>query len=152
MDSAELTKILRCSMASLIVALDKSLKPSKKVAEKLALTIDRYEIWQRHHDPENHHRAEERDAEHPAWRHKSSHAALTLTPTHLLRHDSGKTKAISLADVVVVGDRSCGCISLMDRRGRSSELSMDDWKGNKKLRRKLLQAFPPEIIRSFPED
>jgi hypothetical protein len=70
----------------------------------------------------------------------------------LLRHDSGKTKAISLADVVVVGDRSCGCISLMDRRGRSSELSMDDWKANKKLRRKLLQAFPPGIIRSFPED
>jgi hypothetical protein len=70
MDSAELTKILRCSMASLIVALDKSLKLSKKVAKKLALTIDRYEIWQRDHDPENHHRAEDRDAEHPTWRHK----------------------------------------------------------------------------------
>jgi predicted Zn-dependent peptidase len=152
MSSAELANILRCSMASLIVALDNSVKLPKKVAEKLALTIDGYEIWQRHDDPGNHHRAEEGDAEHPTWRHKSTHAALTLTPTHLLRHDSGKTKAISLADVVVVGDRSCGCISLMDRRGRSSELSMDDWKANKKLRRTLLAAFPPEIIRSFPED
>jgi predicted Zn-dependent peptidase len=152
MSSAELTKILKSSMASLIVALDKSVKLSKTVAEKLGLTIDRYEIWQRHHNLENHHRTEERDAEYPAWRHKSSHDTLTLTPTRLIWRDSGKTKAISLADVAVVGNRSCGCISLMDRRGRSSELSMDDWKANKKLRRKLLGAFPPEIIRSFPED
>ena len=139
-------------MASLIVALDKSVKLPNTVAEKLGLTIDRYEIWQRHHDPENHHRAEERDAEHPTWRHKSSPDTLTLTPTRLIWRDSGKTKAIPLADVAVVGDRSCGCISLMDTRGRSSELNMDDWKANKKLRRKLLEAFPPEIIRPFPED
>ncbi|MFP3463538.1 hypothetical protein R5O87_22090 [Arthrobacter globiformis] len=152
MSSAELTKILKGSMASLIVALDKSVKLSKKVGEKLALTIDGYEIWQRHHDPENHHGAEERDAEYPTWRHKSSDATLSLTPTRLLWRDSGKTKVISLADVVVVGHRSCGCISLMDRRGRSSELSVDDWKASKKLRRKLLGAFPPENIRSFPED
>jgi hypothetical protein len=65
---------------------------------------------------------------------------------------SGKTKTISLTDVAVVGDRSCGCISLMDQRGRSSDLNMDEWKASKKLRKRLLEAFPREIIRSFPEE
>jgi hypothetical protein len=69
-----------------------------------------------------------------------------------MTHTSGKTKTIFLADIAVVGDRSCGCISLMDQRGRSSDLNMDEWKAGKKLRRQLLEAFPPEIIRSFPEE
>jgi hypothetical protein len=38
-------------------------------------------------------------------------------------------------------DRNCGCISLMDQ-----------WEASKKLRRQLLEAFPPEITRSFPEE
>jgi predicted Zn-dependent peptidase len=150
--SAELTKILRTSIGSLIVAFDKSVKLSKAEAGSLGLAIDRYEIWQRNNTQKNHQPAAEGDAEHPTWRHKSTHTTLTLTPTHLMTHASGKTKSIFLADVAVVGDRSCGCISLMDQRGRSCDLNMDEWKAGKKLRRQLLEAFPPEIIRSFPEE
>jgi predicted Zn-dependent peptidase len=150
--SAELTQILRTSIGSLIVAFDKSVKLSKADAGSLGLAIDRYEIWQRNNNPKNHQPAAEGDAEHPTWRHKSTHSTLTLTPTHLMTHASGKTKTIFLADIAVVGDRSCGCISLMDHRGRSSDLIMDEWKSSKKLRRQLLAAFPPEIIRAFPEE
>jgi hypothetical protein len=127
-------------------------KLSKADAGSLGLAIDRYEIWQRNNNPKNHQPAAEGDAEHPTWRHKSTHSTLTLTPTHLMTRTSGKTKTIFLADIAVVGDRSCGCISLMDQRGRSSDLNMDEWKAGKKLRRQLLEAFPPEIIRSFPEE
>lgn len=150
--SADLTKMLRTSMGSLIVALDKTVKLPKTDVKDLKLITDAYEIWQWHRDSKDHHPAAEGDSEHPTWRHKSSDTMLTLTPTRLVRRGSGKTQTISLADVAVVGDRSCGCISLMDRRGRSCELPMDEWKASKKLRRKLLEAFPPEIIRSFPED
>lgn len=150
--SAELTKVLRTSIGSLIVAFDKSVKLSKAEAGSVGLAIDRYEIWQRTNDENDHQWAVEGDAEHPTWRHKSTHMTLTLTPTRLLAHASGKAKTIFLADVAVVGDRSCGCISLMDRRGRSCDLNMDEWKAGKKLRRQLLEAFPPEITRSFPEE
>jgi hypothetical protein len=150
--SSELTKILRTSIGSLIVAFDKSVKLSKADAESLGLAMDRYEIWQRNKDPKNRKPTAEGDAEHSTWRHKSTHTTLTLTPTHLMAQTSGKTKTIFLADIAVVGDRSCGCISLMDRRGRSCDLNMDEWKAGKKLRRRLLEAFPPEIIRSFPEE
>lgn len=150
--SAELTKILTTSIGSLIVAFDKSVKLSKAEAGSLGLAMDRYEVWQRNNSSKNHQSAAEGDAEHPTWRHKSTHTTLTLTPTHLMTRTSGKTKTIFLADVVVVGNRSCGCISLMDQRGRSCDLNMDEWKAGKKLRRQLLEAFPPEIIRSFPEE
>jgi hypothetical protein len=86
------------------------------------------------------------------WRNKTSKAALDVTETHLLKLESGKTKSIRLADIVLVGDRSCGCVSLLDRRGRSTEIHTDDWKDSKKLRRKLLSMFPTEIIRDFPEE
>ncbi|MFE4837577.1 hypothetical protein ACFRAU_23205 [Arthrobacter sp. NPDC056691] len=152
MSAAELTKMLRNSSGSLIIALDKSVKLRKTDAAKLGLAIDGYEIWQPLKDTEADHPAEESDGGHPTWRHKSSGATLTLSPTRLIRRASGKATTVSLADVAVVGDRSCGCVSLMDRRGRSSELNMDEWKASKKLRRKLLEAFPSGIIRSFPED
>ncbi|MGN7253177.1 hypothetical protein [Arthrobacter sp. SAFR-014] len=150
--TAELTKILRTSIGSLIVAFDKSVKLSKKEAENLGLAMDRYEIWRRNSEAKNHQPAAEGDAEHPTWRHKSSPTTLTLTPTRLMTQTSGKAKTIFLADIAVVGDRSCGCISLMDQRGRSSDLNMDEWTAGKKLRKKLLEAFPPEIVRSFPEE
>ncbi|MFC7848647.1 hypothetical protein ACFUTU_09245 [Arthrobacter sp. NPDC057388] len=149
--SAELTKILRTSIGTLIVAFDDSVKLSKADAGSLGLAMDRYEIWQRTKEPKNRQSPVEGQPEN-TWRHKSSPTTLVLTPTHLMSQNSGKTKTISLADVAVVGDRSCGCISLMDQRGRSSDLNMDEWKAGKKLRKQLLDAFPPEIIRPFPED
>ncbi|MFE4541276.1 insulinase family protein [Arthrobacter sp. NPDC056727] len=150
--SGELTKILRASIGSLIVAFDKSVELSKADVRGLGLAMDRYEIWQRNKDPKNAKSAAEVDAESTTWRHKSTQARLTLTPTRLMTQTSGKTRTILLADVDVVGDHSCGGISLMDYRGRTCDLNMDEWKAGKKLRRKLLEAFPPEIIRSFSEE
>ncbi|MFF2318299.1 hypothetical protein ACFVTE_18780 [Arthrobacter sp. NPDC058097] len=150
--SAELTKILRNSIGSLIVAVDKSVKLSKADAGSLGLATDRYELWQRTKEPKSLQPPTEGRPGQTTWRHKSSPTTLVLTPTHLMSQTSRKTKTISLADVAVVGDRSCGCLSLMDQRGRSIDLNMDEWKAGKKLRKQLLEAFPREVIRPFPEE
>lgn len=147
----ELTTTLTSSLPSLIVAVDENTKVRKADAAALELTLDPYDIWQRHNDTDDLTPQESPDG-HQKWRSKTSKAGLTLTETHLLKLESGKTKSIKLADVILVGDRSCGCICLMDRRGRSVDVHTDDWKDSKKLRRKLLRAFPSDIVREFPEE
>lgn len=147
----ELTVTLTASLESLIVALDKDTKVRKADAAAMELTLDPYDIWQRHNGTGDLKPQESHDG-HQRWRSKTSKAALALTETHLLKLESGKTRSIKLTDVVLVGDRSCGCICLMDRRGRSTEVHTDDWKDSKKLRRKLLRVFPTDIVREFPEE
>ena len=154
LSSLELTTALGESLASLIVACDRDVNLSKPDVKALAMTIDRYDIWQQHDGKKGRHRHEygEGAIGYRKWRSRSSNAALWLTKSHLLKRESGEKSSIRLADVVVVGDRSCGCISLMDRWGRSLELDVDQWRGGKKLRRRLLKAFPVEIVRAFPEE
>jgi hypothetical protein len=147
----ELSATLTASLESLIVAVDENAKVGKADAAALKLTLDPYEIWQRHNGTDDLKPQESSDG-HQKWRSKTSKAALTLTETHLLKLKSGKTNSIRLADVILVGDRSCCCICLMDRRGRSTEVHTNDWKASKKLRRKLLNAFPTDIVRRFPEE
>ncbi|APX03971.1 hypothetical protein BWQ92_21600 [Arthrobacter sp. QXT-31] len=149
--SPELTATLAAGLASLIVAVDKSTKIRHADASALGLTLDPYDIWQRHNNNGDPKPQSSPDGQ-SRWLNKTSKAALELTETHLLKLESGKTKSIKLADIVLAGDRSCGCVSLLDRRGRSTEIHTDDWKKSKKLRRKLLGVFPTEIVRKFPEE
>ena len=144
---SDLTAVLASSMASLVVAVDRDATVRKSDVEPFNMALDPFDIWQR---PAKGRREPERGQ--PAWRHKQSKAVLWLTPKHLLKRESGKTRSIALADIAVVGNRSCGCIALLDRRGRTAELPMDDWKRGKKLRAALLSAFPAEVIRAFPEE
>jgi hypothetical protein len=148
---ADLRAVLAASLGSLIVAVDANTKVRKADAVALELTLDSYDIWQRLKSSGDRKPQEPPEGQ-QEWQSKTSKAALTLTETHLLKLDSGKTKSIRLADIVLVGDRSCGCMCLMDRRGRSTEVHTDDWKNSKKLRRKLLNAFPAGIVRQFPEE
>lgn len=148
---ADLTAALAVSLDSLIVAVNENTKVRKADAAALELTLDPYDIWQRHNSKDGLKPQESLDG-HQKWRSKTSKAALELTETHLLKQESGKTKSIRLVDIVLVGDRSCGCVSLLDRRGRTTEIHTDGWKDSKKLRRKLLGIFPDEIVRDFPEE
>lgn len=150
LSSPELTAVLDQNLASLIVACHRDVELSKSDVRALAMTIDRYDIWQQHDGKRSRHREEY--VGYRKWRNRSSSASLRLTRFHLLKRESGEITSIRLADVVVVGDRSCGCISLMDRWGRNLELDVDQWVGSKKLRRRLLKAFPAEIVRAFPEE
>jgi hypothetical protein len=148
--SADLTEILKVALESLIVAVDREVKLRKKDAKNLGLTVDSYEIWQVHAEAPLSEDAAGKDRR--QWQSKSRKTSLQLTDTHLVKHRPGKTKAIKLDDVALVGDRSCGCVALMDKRGRSTEIDVDQWKNSKKLRKALLNSFPTEIIRPFPEE
>jgi predicted Zn-dependent peptidase len=139
-----LTAALAEGMETLVVAVAGYAKPRRKHAAAHGLSLDRFEIWQD--------TAAAGPGGQGSWQAKSSDAELWLTADHLLRRSKGKTALIALADVVVVGHRSCGCVALMDSRGRSTEFDVAEWKKGKKLREALLQAFPAEKVRPFPED
>lgn len=139
-----LTASLVGSMESLMVAVAGFAKPRRKHAAAHGLAFDRSRIWQ---DTET---AESNG--HRTWRTKGSEDTLWLSPDRVLKRSGNKTKAIALADVALVGDRSCGCVCLIDLRGRSTEVDVSEWKRSKKLRRALLGAFPAEIVRAFPAD
>jgi hypothetical protein len=147
----ELNEVLRSALGNLVVAVDQDARVKRKEAKALGMVLDPYEIWQ----PSAHIRDEEAFQEsmvgHRVWRHKSSKALVWLTSTHLWRRRGGKTKSIDLAGVVLVGERACGCIALIDGRGRSDELPTEDWKHGRTLRSALLSAFPVGTVRTFPE-
>lgn len=139
-----LSASLAASMGSLVVAVAGYAKPRRKHAAAHGLALDRFRIWQ--------------DADttgpngHQAWRAKDSEAVLWLTPEQLVRQDRKGAKAVALADIVLVGDRSCGCVCLLDRSGRSTEFDADEWRKGKSLRRALLAAFPGGTVRALPAD
>jgi hypothetical protein len=148
----KLTDVLVASLPTLIVAVQDDAEVSKKVIRALALPVDRHSIWRRH-------KGERAESEHKRmrnnqkpWRARSSKNRIWLTGSHLLGRNGGKLSSILLSDIVVVGDRECGCVCLVDRFGRSTDLDMSDWARGKELRRRLLEAFPPEIVRVFPAD
>jgi hypothetical protein len=147
-----LTQALQTALGSLIVAVDDSIEVGEARATELELSLDPYTIWRNHDATEG--LAEPAGISDAAqkWPSKTSKAVLHLTETHLLKVKRKKTRSIKLADVVLVGDRSCGCVALTDRRGRTTDLTIDEWRNSKNLRRTLLGAFPAEIVRSFPED
>lgn len=105
------------------------------------MRVDAFEIWRRASSAKDQRSSDKIPDGYPKWRHKSSNAAIWIPPTRLMMRDSGKTMSIHLEDIAVVGDRSCGCISLIDRPGRTREIDVDEWKGGKKLRSKLLEVL-----------
>jgi len=139
-----LTASLVGSMDSLMVAVAGFAKPRRKHAAAHGLAFDRSRIWQNTETAESN--------GHRTWRTKGSEDTLWLSPDRVLKRSGNKTKAIALADVALVGDRSCGCVCLIDLRGRSTEVDVSEWKRSKELRRALLGAFPAEIVRAFPAD
>ena len=51
----------------------------------------------------------------------------------------------------MAGDRSCGCLTLVDAHGRSIEFQADNWKRLKSLKSRLIESLDPALIRSFPK-
>lgn len=148
----ELTRALVASLPSLIVAVHENASLPKKLIATLALPLDRQRIWTRHRvDPARQDHATMR-ASHRPWHGRSSRNVLWITDSHVLRRDGRRLTSIDLADVVLVGNRVCGCVALVDRWGRYTEIDTAEWKQTKKLHRRLLAAFPPGIVREFPAD
>ncbi|MHA7283432.1 peptidase M16 family protein [Arthrobacter sp. TMS2-4] len=148
-DAQTLTALLKASLETLMLAIDRDVEIREQDGKYLGLTVDASTMW----EPYN--RTVESTVsgitgELQAWRNKNTKSTLQLTGTHLIKHAAARSKAITLADVVLVGDRTCGGIALMDRRGRTTELKLQEWRRNKSLRKALLKAFPGAVVRAFP--
>jgi hypothetical protein len=148
-DAAGLTAALRACLPSLVVAVDSDAPITKKDIKAVGLAVDAFKIWQDHTNTHSH--LDSTTEASNKWPNRSNKSVLQLTETHLLKHRKSGTKAIKLADIVLVGDRIRGGVALLDSRGRSTEIDVGEWKNSKKLRRALLAAFPTEIIRTFPK-
>jgi hypothetical protein len=74
-----------------------------------------------------------------------------VTNTALFRIEAARTRRIPFEDIVMAGDRSCGCLTLVDGQGRSIEFQADNWKRLKSLKRRLIEILDPALIRTFPK-
>jgi hypothetical protein len=87
----------------------------------------------------------------PSKQAESGKSTLIVTNTTLFKIEAARTRRILFEDVVMAGDRSCGCLTLVDSNGRSIEFQANDWKRLKSLKRRLLESLEPGLIQNFPK-
>jgi len=146
--SERLTGGLVGSAASVIIAFNEGTSLSKRTLKSLALSVTHLTPWQPVDD----------DYSQPAasiakstWHGKGGKSTLIVTDTALFSIEAGRTRRILFEDIVMAGDRSCGCLILVDSHGRSIEFQADSWKRLKSLKRRLIEILDPTLIRSFPK-
>jgi hypothetical protein len=146
--SEKLTRVHVGSVASMIIAFNEGTSLTKRTLKSLALSVTHLTPWQPVDD----------DCSPPAastaqstWRAKGEKRTLIVTDTTLFSREAGRTRRILFEDIVMAGDRSCGCLSLVDAQGRSIEFQADSWKRLKSLKRRLIESLDPTLVRSFPK-
>jgi len=146
--SERLTGVLVGSAASVIIAFNEGTSLRKRTLKSLALSVTHLTPWQPVDD----------DFPQPAastaqstWRAKGKKTTLIVTDTALFKIQAARTRRILFEDIVMAGDRSCGCLTLVDAQGRSIEFKADNWKRLKSLKRRVIKSLDPTLIRSFPK-
>jgi hypothetical protein len=146
--SGSLTRVLIGSASSAIIAYSQKASLSKKTLHRVALTVRRLTPWQpveKKFSP-----ADVRTAA-SKWQSRDGKHTLIVTDEALFNAGAARTRRILFADVVLVGDRPCGCLTLVDCRGRSIEFQADAWKHLKSFRRRLIEIVDPALVRTFPK-
>jgi hypothetical protein len=143
-----LTEILLGVAASVIIAYDEDVSLSKKTLRSLPVPVTRFTLWQRGEDHLS--RAAIRSAE-SKWHGKGTKETLIVTDSALFKVKEARTRRILFEDIVMVGDRPCGCLVLVDYWGRSVEFQAENWKRMKSLKRRLLEILDPALVRAFPK-
>ena len=146
--SESLTRVLVGSAASVIIAFNEDASLSKRTLKRLSLTVTRLTPWQTVEDKLSH--GAVRTAE-SKWHAKGEKSTLIVTDKALFKIEVGRTRRILFEDIVMAGDRSCGCLTLVDTQGRSIEFQADNWKRLKSLKRRLIKSLDLTLIRSFPK-
>jgi predicted Zn-dependent peptidase len=146
--SVGLTRLFIESASSLIVAYDQEVSLKKKTLMELGLRVTRFTPWQ----PVGSYASTPvpKTAE-GKWRSKHSNDTLLVGHEALFKIAGAGTRQIAFKDIALVGDRACGCLTLVDYQGRSVEFQTDDWKRLKSLKTLLLGVFDPAIVRQFPK-
>jgi hypothetical protein len=145
--SESLTRVLVGSAASAIIAYNEDASLSKKTLKSLALTVTRLTPWQPVEDDFSQSAASTAGS---TWHGKGEKNTLIVTDTALFNVEAARTRRILFEDIVMAGDRPCGCLTLVDDRGRSIEFQADDWKRLKSLKRRVIEILDPALVRTFP--
>lgn len=146
--SVSLTTVLIGSATSAIIAYNEEANLSKKTLRRLPLSVTHFSPWRPVEDgfsPFDVRTAESK------WQGKDGKNALIVTDKALFNVEAARTRRILFADIVMVGDRQCGCLTLVDDRGQSVEFQADNWKRLKSLKRRLIDILDPALVRAFPK-
>jgi hypothetical protein len=146
--SERLTRVLAGSAASVIIAFNEDASLSKRTLKSLALTVTCLTPWQ---PVENDFSQPAASTAESTWHAKGEKSTLIVTDTALFNIEAGRTRRILFEDIVMAGDRSCGCLTLVDSQGRSIEFQADNWKRVKSLKRRLIETLDPTLVRIFPK-
>ena len=146
--SEKLTKVLSDSAASMIIAYDEAASLCKKTLKTLALTVTSFTPWT---PVDNALLMPAGRTAKSKWHTKDGQGTLIVTETALVKTDGAGTRQILFEDIVIAGDRACGCLTLVDHRGQSIEFETDDWKRLKSLKRRIIEILNPALIRTFPK-
>jgi hypothetical protein len=105
--SANLTTVLVGSAASAIIAYNEDASLSKKTLRRLALSVTHLTPWRPVEDDFS--PSDVRTAE-SKWQGKDGKNTLIVTDKALFNVEAARTRRILFADIVMVGDRQCGCL------------------------------------------
>lgn len=141
------TEAVRAALPSMIVAMCDVADVEDPELIGLGLEVDRFLGW-----------GPDQEADGPAlatfrarrFGDAPSGARLTVTSGALRLRGRDLQLAVDLTDVVLVGHRGCGCLDLVDSRGRVAKLDPDDWRKGDDLRDGLLERFGPDRVRRLP--
>ncbi|MBK4349042.1 insulinase family protein [Lacisediminihabitans changchengi] len=146
--SERLTGVLIGSAASAIIAFNDGTFLSKRTVKSLALPVTYLTPWQPFDDGFAPPAASGAQS---TWCAKGEKTRLIVTDTALFSIEVERTRRILVEDIVMAGDRSCGCLTLVDSRGRSIQFQADNWKRLPSLKRRLIEILDPALVRSFPK-
>jgi predicted Zn-dependent peptidase len=147
LNSERLTAALADAGPSLIVAYDEDVALSQKSLVQIGIAVTRFTAWQPVSDADGSF-AETAAA---SWWSKKSKTTVTVTDEALMEVGRKSSRRILFNDIVLAGDRSCGCFTLVDFWGRSIEFDADHWKRLKSLKKTVLAKLDPSVVRQFPK-
>jgi hypothetical protein len=145
--SKSLTSVFIGSAASAIIAYNENTTLSKKTLQRVALRVTRLTPWQPVEDDFLPSDVRTTDS---TWHSRDGKNTLLVTDKAVFNTEAAHTRRILFADIVLAGDRPCGCLALVDCRGQSIEFQADNWKRLKSLKRHLLEILDPALVRTFP--
>jgi len=145
-----LTRVLTGALPSLIVAFDDGAELDKKWLESSDLPVDRFDAWQDDRDEPRHRRARKGRIWRARRRGDMPGQWAILTEDSVKTQEKGETGSIRFDDLAVLGRRECGCLDLVDSRGRSATIDPTDWVQGKDLLDRIVARVPAEIVRTFP--
>jgi predicted Zn-dependent peptidase len=145
-----LTRTLTEALPSLIVAFDADAELDKSWLRSAGLPVDKFDAWLHDNDEPRRRRARKGRIWRARRRGDMPGQWAILTEDSLKTQEKGDTGSIRFDDLAVLGRRECGCLALIDSRGRSATVDPTDWVRGNDLIDRLVARVPSEIVRAFP--